>query len=253
MTSKRNPPSSGQESGGIDYRSHTSGAASGAPRVEETRATREQRLPDDLPGESDISRALFHGRDDATAVELLAEGRVVYLMPWAATDGIAGYEQDPSTFEARPVEYTGAEARRLLEERRPRTVPLQRTPAWLLDEFDGDGVNVSWHARVRWNERVEQLAAPAPRVREAYRSGVSVGVDYGHGRYHAPTGAVLAAVYRDDHPLVTTVFPPSALESVGSDHLTECERCGELYDPGNTTACNWCSEGRRSDTTTPDY
>lgn len=220
-------------------------------RVEEASSAEEPFvLPADLPGDNDMTRVLSSVYDDAEALELLIEERVVYLMPWAARNGgVAAFEQDLETFHVRPREFTGNEVRRLLEAHTPRPVPLLATPAWILTERE-EGPRVSWHARVRWAERIDEVADPAPRIREAYQQGLSVGIDRGHGRYYPPEDVVLCAVYDHGEPLVTTVYHPADVNDLGADHLTNCAGCGELYDPGDRQYCSccggdvcpWCSE-----------
>ncbi|WP_363463585.1 hypothetical protein [Halogeometricum borinquense] len=210
-------------------------------RVEDASSAEETfELPGDLPGENDMTRALFGVYDDAEALEVLVEGSIIYLMPWAARDGgVAAFEQDLETFRPSPREFTGDEVRRLLEAHIPRSTSLLATPAWLLTER-GDGPKVSWHARCRWNERIEQVADPGPNIREAYRRGLSVGVDYGHGRYYPPEDVVLCAVHDHGEPIVTTVYQPDDVRDLGADHLTECAQCSEPYDPGNQQNCTCC-------------
>ena len=210
-------------------------------------------LPDDLPGENDVVRALFHACD-GEALEVIVEDTVVYLLPWAARDGgVAAFEQDVETFDARPVEFTGREVRRLLEAHIPREVSLASTPAWVLAP-DVDGPAVSWHARCRWAERVEPMTDPAPAVREAWRTGFQVGVPRGYGRYDPVAGAVVCyvgATY-DDPLVVTTVLAVDDVEQadeVAADHLRECDLCSGLWDPTDADRCAWC--GARPATSRP--
>lgn len=197
-------------------------------------------LPADLPGGNALTRAVFDG---AEALEILVEDSIIYLMPWGARDGgVAGFEQDLETFQASPQEFTGDEVRRLLEAYNPRRTSLVATPAWLLTER-GDGPKVSWHARCRWSERIERAADPGPSIREAYQQGLSVGVEYGHGRYYPPEDVVVCAVHDHGEGFVTTVFQPNTLRDLGTDHLTECVQCGDLYDPGDQETCSCCGGG----------
>lgn len=201
----------------------------------------EVAIPDDIPGENDVVRAVFTAYDGAGALEFLVAGQVVYLLPWAARrGGVAGYEQALDTFRVRPVEFSADEVRVLLEQHRPREVALANTPAWLLDDRGVEDVRVSWHARVRWGERVAPSPDPAPAIRDAFEDAVSVGIDRAHGRYYAPENIVLAYVYDHGTPVVTTVYQPDDVQELGADHLTECPQCDELYDPGNQQNCTCC-------------
>ena len=190
--------------------------------------------------ESPMVRAVFYERPADTALELFHDGKIVYLLPAPARrDGLAGYEQDPETYEARPVEFTGTEVRRLLEAHVPREVPLGHTPAWVAEAAPGaEQVKVTWHARVRWADRFETTIDPRPAIVEAVEEGITVGIDRGRGYFHAPTGAVVATI-ETSPPTVTTVFELDR-ERHGADHLTECERCELLCLPTPTLDCNWC-------------
>jgi len=206
-------------------------------------------LPDDLPGENDLVRVLFHGRDDE-ALEILAGDRVVYLLPWAArAGGLAGFEQRDGARTPRPVEFTGDEVRRLLEAHDVKRVPLAVSPARLLASRDG-GPPVSWHARVRWADRVEAVADPAPAIRAAFEDGLQVGVPRGYGRLYPPKDAVVTYVGRapDDPLVITTVYTVDDVDAdddLGSDHLARCAVCEGLLDPTAGDTCPWCSARRR--------
>jgi hypothetical protein len=201
----------------------------------------EVALPEDIPGKNDAVRAVFSAYDGAEALQFFVGQKIVYLLPWAARQGgVAGYEQVVDSFCVRPVEYTPNEVCKLLDQHRPRRVPLANTPAWLLDDRGGKDVHITWHARVRWGERVSPSPDPAPAIREAFEDSVSVGIERSHGRYYAPEDVVLAYVYRDRTPVVTTIYHPDTVQELGADHLTECPQCGELYDPGNHQTCTCC-------------
>mgnify|MGYP000654590151 CR=1 FL=1 len=201
-------------------------------------------LPSDLPDPNPLVRDIFGKHDDAEALEFFVGEEVVYLLPWAARHGgIAGYRQSMDTFHVRPVEFTPDEAKALLETHSLRAVALANTPAWLLDDRGVDDVRVSWHARVRWGERVKPSPDPGPAIREAFTRGVSVGIDRGRGRYYPPAGIIAAYARPSDTPIVTTVFEPTNIDDLGVDHLVECPRCGDLHDPGTSTSvCPWCHE-----------
>lgn len=201
-------------------------------------------LPDDLPGANDVVRAVFTTYEAAGALEFLLGQKVIYLLPWAARrGGVAAYEQHLNTFRARPVELTADEVESLLKNHRPREVSLANTPAWLLDDRGVDDVHVSWHARVRWGERVNPSPDPGPAIRDAFEDAVSVGVagDGVHGRYHGLKDLLFVYVYDRSTPVVTTVYHPDDVQDLGVDHLVECPQCDELYDPGNQQMCTCCA------------
>lgn len=200
-----------------------------------------EQLPSDLPGENDITRALFHLHDEGEALEVVDGERVVYLMPWCARNGgVAAFEQHVEAYDGYPIELEADEVRRLLERAHARVVPVMATPAGQLSQREG-GPHVSWHARVRWSERVSSTTDPAPEIREAYQQGVSVGVGRGHGRYHAPKNVVLCAASGHDEAVITTVIQPDDVqEEFGADHLKECPSCDEIYDPGDRASCGCC-------------
>jgi len=210
--------------------------------------TSEVALPSDLPDPNPLVRDIFTEHDGAEALEFFLDEEIVYLLPWAARHGgIAGYRQSLDTFHVRPVEFTPDEARGLLEAHSARSVALANTPAWLLDDRGVDDVRVTWHARVRWGERVEPSADPGPSIRDAFEAGVSVGMSRGRGRYYPPADVIIPYVLSHGTPVVTTVFEPNDIEDFGADHLVECPHCTELYHPGDHSDCSarvcpWCHE-----------
>ena len=202
-------------------------------------------LPDDLPGANDIVRILFAGRD-GDALELLVGDTLVYVLPWAARHGgVAGYVQDAETYAVWPVEFTVDDVERLLAEHRPHEVSLLKTPAWLLSPRK-TGPPVTWHARVRWAQRVEPMADPGPRIREAWQNGLQIGVSRGYGRYDPATNVVVCyngSTY-DDPAAITTVYPldeSADIHDHGLDHLKRCDVCDGLWNPLEADVCRHCS------------
>ena len=212
----------------------------------------EVRVPADIPNQSDVVRALFNRYTDAEALKFVVGNQtVVYLLPWGARKGgIAGYEQTLETFEVRPIEFTPAEAREFLDQHSPRPVPLASTPAWILHNRGIESVKVSWHARVRWGERVRPSPDPGPAIREAFEDAVNVGIDHSYGRYYPPEDVIFAYVFDDGTPLITTVLEADQVDDPGNDHLVQCPSCTELYDPSDPSECGdcgavvcpWCNE-----------
>lgn len=200
-------------------------------------------IPSSVPGSSDVVRALFHYREDV-ALEFLLEDDDVYVLPWSARrGGIAGYRQSTDTLRARPVEFSQDDVQQLLTRHAHREVPLAATPAWLLQEDSEPPV--SWHARVRWAERVEEMTDPAPAIRQAWRDGFQVGVPEGYGRYYPPADVVVCYFgHSSEEPtMITTAIDVEDIQEndkIGADHLEHCDVCPGAWNPQQTDACPWC-------------
>lgn len=212
------------------------------PALEQQEADRpETTLPDDLPDGNDLTRGLFAAYPEGEALEFVKKDRIIHLLPWSARNGgVAGFIQDLETYRPRPAEFTGSDVSRLLKEQAPRMVSLLSTPAWVFTERE-QGAKVSWHARCRFAERIEPLADPAPRIREAFEQGVPVGIEgRGKGVYYPPDDLVIAYVGTIDDPVVTTVYRPDEGGSLATGHLKNCPSCGQLYNAPTGTDCSCC-------------
>jgi hypothetical protein len=204
----------------------------------------EVTVPADIPDQNDVVRAVF-GTYDGEALKLLVgDQTAVYLLPWGARrGGVAGYEQMLGDFQVRPIELSPDQVRELLDRHSPRPVALASTPAWVLYDRGVENVKVSWHARVRWGERVRPSPDPGPTIRDAFEKGLSVGISHSYGRYYPPEDVVLAYVYDDGTPLVTTVLQMGQVDDLGDDHLGQCPSCSEPYDPSEPAECDDCGAG----------
>lgn len=120
------------------------------------------------------------------------------------------------------------------------------------DPFPSD-VEVTAHARERWQQRIDAEAATDHPVREAWCTGLRVGRETDDGanaRLYPPEGALL--IYRGPEyaPTVVTVYPadvPLRRGKLNCRHLARCGRCGLLLDPQRAPLgadgerrCPWC-------------
>jgi len=246
MTAKQIEAVEAIETDGMDSGLDTKPSSPNAPLAGDGGRTRSfsigrenVQLPADIPEPNDLVRAVFATHEKAEALLFVFNSTALYLLPWSCRNGgVAGYEQELDTFHVRPVEVRPDEVRTLIAECDPNPVELSDTPAWLLVDAGVEEVRVTWHARVRWGERVAPSPDPAPKIRDAWRRGVSIGVDHGTGRYYPPENVVLVAV--DDPPQVTTVYEPETWSDLGTDHLVDCPHCGELCDPAAPDSCACC-------------
>lgn len=181
---------------------------------------------------------------DGEAVEIYDRCSVWHVLPVDARNNcIAAYRTSLETGDVYPLELPTHAARRLSRTRETRGVMLSATPA---RHIDTGGIPVSWHARVRWAQRVAPCAEPATHIRRAFRRGIAVGVDRGGGRYYSPADAVVTYVGPDDDPtVVTTVLPAADTSEFRTDHLLRCEVCRQLFNPQNGPDCKWCGTTRR--------
>lgn len=173
------------------------------------------------------------------AISITTEAADVYFLPWnGGSGGIAAYRRDRTSATMVPFEYQARDARQLLEAYAPTEVPLLSTPVWMLDT--GGEVNITWHARVRYAERVTRCVEPATEIRRLFRAGIPVGRSGSSARYYPPED-VLIVFENDDTPLVRTVFHPVDLTECELDHLHVCGNCHHLVDATDSADCSCCS------------
>lgn len=148
--------------------------------------TSESRFGPVLPPEfipSPLVRAVFDGTEQGTALRCETETGPITLLPWSSSEGrVAGYRSTTSG-DRVPAEFTAKELYELLRETPPREIPLDDTAASTLLGHPGErDVAVSWHARVRWAERVSPDTYPEARIREALKESVRLARN--QGWYH---------------------------------------------------------------------
>lgn len=124
---------------------------------------------------STLVRVVFDGTETGTALALETSEGPLTLLPWSSSQGkVAGYGVG-ETGETIPVELGAKALRRVLDRYEAETVPLEETPAQALLGSPGQrDVAVSWHARVRWAERVREDTYPAPRIHAALTDAVEL-------------------------------------------------------------------------------
>jgi len=219
------------------------------PRERQSETTQELQLtiPDSLQPNA-LSRRVFHNRPEETALELLdaKTETLTYILPWGSASGkIAGYEQDAGTFAVRPVELSHEELRELFDTHVPREVDLLDTPAWLLDARPRDGERVSWHARVRYAQRVEPMADPAGAIRESYARAGYVSTDHYERAMYDPADDLMFLLHPDEAQFdIATVFPPDCCD-FETQHWRDCHDCRTSFDPSRHDNCPHCREARQ--------
>jgi len=124
---------------------------------------------------STLVRVVFDGTEPGTALALETSEGPLTLLPWSSSQGrVAGYGVS-ETGETIPVELGAKALRRVLDQNETRTVLLEKTPAQALLGSPGlRDVAVSWHARVRWAERVQEETHPAPSIHTALTDAVEL-------------------------------------------------------------------------------
>ncbi|WP_147302778.1 hypothetical protein [Haloferax sp. Atlit-19N] len=173
----------------------------------------EPRIPGELGGTNPLVLALFDDTETGTAYCCDTDDGAVYVMPWNGSGGkIAAYTPG-ETADSIPTELDAEQLRLLLTEHQPRTVRINQTPArTLLGNSRDRDVAVSWHARCRWAERVEETADPEPHIRAALTDSVELSRNRG---WYNPTLDIripvsgLSPVYEDRLDvdwIVTTVL-----------------------------------------------
>lgn len=198
-------------------------------------------LPNGIHTDPDeLGRVLFDQYPDAGALEFLVDGEtVLYVLPWqSGGPTLAGYEQELPSFSPRPVEVTHDRVRELLQDHRPRSVSVTETPAWVLAPT-GRETRVTWHARVRYADRIEPMADPAPDILDAYdRAGYC-----SHPRLvncrslYDPTTDLVILVDRSrgrEHEKIVSVATTDEYD-VERQHWRDCPSCGTEYDPTRHT------------------
>lgn len=192
-----------------------------------------------------VTQLFGHARDSALRVRCY--GSLVYLLPWRSSGHRLAAYVVPRLDDPRPVpiELSPGRVNAIVEHGPTVEEPLWCTPIWLVDV--DDDLEVSWHARCRYAQRVEALTDPGPRIRELYREAVSPS-GAGSIRYHPGAQLVIAySTRRGPAPTkITTVYPADDPSEFEGQHLKRCADCELLVDPGKghgTTAetCPWCS------------
>jgi len=188
-----------------------------------------------------LTRGVFATRPDGAALRFnTGSGRSEFVLPWGSSGStVAGYVSEHGQ-RGYPVEYDAEELEELatLSKGGPEVVHLNTTPVEPLLDEDSE-IGVSWHARVRWHQRVTEESYPAEPIREAFGRGVHVGVEDGRARFDPETGALLRFCEAAERKRIITVWPAS-LDEVNIGHLNVCPSCARLLDPERTDECECC-------------
>lgn len=125
--------------------------------------------------ESNLVRIVFNDTEPGTALRLDADCGAVTLLPWSSSQGkIAAYGPGERE-DVVPIELGAKALREFLDENDTASVPLEETSArHLLGTPAPRDVAVSWHARVRWAERVQEETHPAPSIHAALEEAVEL-------------------------------------------------------------------------------
>lgn len=124
---------------------------------------------------STLVRTVFYETEPGMTLVLETDSGPVTLLPWSSSGGqVAAYGACDQT-DPLPLELDARELRELLDEYEPEETPLEQTPARPLLGSPGErDVAVSWHARVRWAERVQEETYPAPSIHAALENAVEL-------------------------------------------------------------------------------
>jgi hypothetical protein len=211
------------------------------PEPTDRTLTPNRNVPDVTP----LARKVFDSDSDAALRVPVDYAETVTLLPWGTRDGgLVAFRSTARPGESWPVSVGADEARALANDDRAWRVDLVETPAWVLNDRRHP-LRVSWHARVRYAERVERVAEPSYAIRKAWGAGVPVGVSAGRGYYHPPTGVVIVTRQRDVGVVAATIYAPATLADLATDHLPVCRSCLEPYHERlrrDGAACPWCGE-----------
>jgi hypothetical protein len=196
-----------------------------------------------VPGPNDLARALFAGEHGTEAYRVPVDDGTIYLLPWACSGGgLAAFRESTTPGDAWPIEVPPDRVRQLVDGRGGGYVDLDVTPVWVLDDRRHP-LRVSWHARTRYAERFDRCAEPAYAIRDAWRSSVPVGTPEGPGRFHPPTGMLIATADDGAGWVAKTVIATDTLDGFTDDHLPVCHRCELRYHQQirrDRASCPWC-------------
>ena len=129
--------------------------------------------PEFIP--STLVRVVFNDTQQGTALRLDAGDGTVTLLPWSSSQGKVAAYGPGDREDSVPIELGARALRELLDENEKETVPIEKTPArYLLGSPAPREVAVSWHARVRWAERVEEETYPAASIHAALQDAVEL-------------------------------------------------------------------------------
>lgn len=124
---------------------------------------------------STLVRVVFDETEPGTAISVSTADGPVTLLPWSSSQGKVAAYGNGETGEIVPMELGAKALRTLLDQHETETVPLRETPAKNLFGKPGPrDVAVSWHARVRWAERVQEETYPAPHIHAALADAVEL-------------------------------------------------------------------------------
>lgn len=115
---------------------------------------------------------------------------------------------------------------------------MTETPAWVVTPVE-EKLDVDWHARVRWAERVRPSADPGREIAAAFVDAAYVESGTTCGLWHPPTETFSVV----DGEIVT-VWPATRGEVEVIDGDT-CDTCGDPHHP-RVDRCPWCNTIRDS-------
>jgi len=129
--------------------------------------------PEFIP--STLVRLVFNETDRGTALRLETDRGTVTLLPWSSSQGKVAAYGPGDREDAVPIEMGAKALRKILDENDAVSVPIEETPARnLLGTPAPREVAVSWHARVRWAERVREETYPAASIHAALQEAVEL-------------------------------------------------------------------------------